>query len=130
MFKPFYADTRAFYINSKSFYVKSQPFDTKAQSFYQNAQLFKGTYCIPYSIVAFPRPLPLGLHLGHFMTPFFSCCYALSHMLLHCDLCHTNHIFHTFTVSFSYHAESEVEVCLQSSLHAFYGCLLLWIQRV
>jgi hypothetical protein len=77
MFKPFHVNTQPFYIYSKPFYVRSQLFDKKTQSFYLNAQLFKGTYYIPCSIIAFPRLLPLG----RLTTPFLSCCYAHSHVV-------------------------------------------------
>jgi hypothetical protein len=73
-------NNQSFDVNTKPFYVKSQSFDAKTQSFYLNTKLFKETYCMPCSVVAFPCLLPLGLPLGRLMTPFLSCCSALSHI--------------------------------------------------
>jgi hypothetical protein len=73
-------NNESFVVNTKPFYVKFQSFDAKTQSFYLNTQLFKATCCMPYSVVAFLYLLPLGLPLGQLMTPFLSCCYALSHV--------------------------------------------------
>jgi hypothetical protein len=95
--QPFYVNTQSFYlnnqlfvvrhpaillnnqsfnVNTKPFYIKSQSFDAKIQSFYLNTQIFKRTYCILHSVVAFPYPLPLG----HLTTPFLIYCCALSHV--------------------------------------------------
>jgi hypothetical protein len=108
MFKPFYANTQAFYVNTRSFYlnnqlfvvrhsaillnnqsfdvntkpfyVKSQSFDTKNSIILSKHSAIQGNLLHPCSVVVFPCPLPLGLHLGRLMTPFSSYCCALSHV--------------------------------------------------